>query len=289
MDELIRTQLNDIRAGAESGFRHFLDTQWKTAPFHMHPHYEFYLFIHGKVQIRIEDESFDAHPMDLFIFPPDVLHRALILDSSCPYERAFFYATRKILADLSDESFPLLDILEEAARRGDYSYHADEGSATRFIRLVDECISDAEEQDPSTRLMNRCRVNLLSLIACKTVRQKNVLSPRPPDRINEVIRYINDHILEPVSLDSLSDRFFVSKYTLLHEFKSYANISIHQYILYKRILYAQRLMQRGVAPGNAARQSGFNDYAGFYRAFVRQNSITPQEYYVWSRGGGGPA
>ena len=289
MDELIRNQTNDIRAGAEFGFRHFLDTQWKTAPFHMHPHYEFYLFIRGRVQIRIEDESFDTHPMDLFIFPPGVLHRALILDSSLPYERAYFYATRKSLADLSDESFPLLNILEEATRRGDYSYHADDTSAARFIRLVDECISDAEEQDPSTKLMNRCRVNLLALIACKTVRQKNVLAPRPPDRINGVIRYINDHILEPLSLDSLSDRFFVSKYTLLHEFKSYANISIHQYILYKRVLYAQHLMQRGVTPGSAAKQSGFNDYAGFYRAFVRQNSLTPQQFYAGSRGGGGPA
>ena len=127
--------------------------------------------------------------------------------------------------------------------------------------------------------MNRCRIQMLSLIVCRIMQRKQVLNPHPPERINDVIRYINDHILEPLSLDALAERFYLSKYTLLHDFKNYANISVHQYILYKRITYAQHLMQHGITPGNAAKQSGFNDYAGFYRSFLRHNSMTPQEYY----------
>lgn len=283
MDRRYRNETNDLQPGAEFDFRHGLDHDWETAPFHMHPHYEFYLFIRGNVQIRIEEESFDAHPMDLFIFPPGVLHRALVLGSSVPYERAYLYITRKALSDMSDDRFPMLRILESAMDRGNYSYHADEASAARLLRLLDECIADAASSDPSAHPMNRCRVNMLSLIACKIVQRKDVLTPRPPDRISEVIRYINDHMLEPLSLDNLSDRFYLSKYTLLHDFKSYANISVHQYILYKRILYAQQLMRGGTAPGTAARQSGFNDYAGFYRAFVRYSAISPQAYFAGAR------
>ena len=58
---------------------------------------------------------------------------------------------------------------------------------------------------------------------------------------------------------------------------------MHQYILYKRVIYAQHLLRQGVSPGNAAKESGFNDYAGFYRAFVRQNNLTPQAYFQASR------
>ena len=284
MDRKYRNLTNDLRDGAEFDCRHNVDQNWVSAPLHMHPHFEFYLFIRGNAQLIIEDESFDAHPMDLFIFPPGVLHRSLVHNSSETYERAYFYVTRKALSDMSDDRFPLLQILEAAISGGNFSYHADDESASRIIRLLDDCITDMESEDPSAYPMNRCRVNMLALIVCRIMQKKNVLLPRPPARISDIIRYVNDHLLEPLSIESLSDRFYISKYTLLHDFKDYANISVHQYILYKRILYAQELMRNGVSPGCAAKQSGFNDYTGFYRAFVRFNSVTPQAFYAGAQG-----
>ncbi|MBQ9010818.1 MAG: helix-turn-helix transcriptional regulator [Clostridia bacterium] len=270
---------NDIRVGFDFGCRHNTHTGYKTGRFHMHPHYEFYLFIRGNIQIIIEDERYDTHPMDLFIFPPGTLHLASITDSEVPYERAYFYATRKVLSEMSDPTYPLLDIVEHAVRNRDYSFHADDVSAGRFIRLIDDYLDEDNEKEPCFQQMNRCRIHMLSLIVCRVMQHKQILDPHPSERISEVIRYINDHILDSLTLDSLAEHFYISKYTLLHEFKSYANISVHQYILFKRVTYAQHLMQHGISPGLAAKQSGFNDYAGFYRAFIRHNSITPQEYY----------
>ena len=85
MDKRYRFRLNDLPSSAEYACRHGLDNDWPVGPFHMHPHYEFYLLISGNVQMRVEDESYDAHPMDLFAFPPGVLHRAMLLDHSVPY------------------------------------------------------------------------------------------------------------------------------------------------------------------------------------------------------------
>ena len=283
LEEIIRTETNDILDGAEFGCRHTLDTHWRIASFHMHPHYEFYLFLQGHTQILIEDERFDAHPGDLFVFPPGMLHRAVLLDYACPYERAYFYVTRKALSEISSADFSLLDLLDHTVRGGNYSYRMDDESANQFLSLIDHFEDQPEPLDPIAPLMNRSRIQMLSLLVSRVMRQQEVLSPRQPERISEVIRYINDHIQEPLSLDSLAERFFISKYTLLHDFKSYANISVHQYILYKRVIYAQHLLRHGVSPGNAAKESGFNDYAGFYRAFVRQNNLTPQAYFQASR------
>ena len=279
MEEVIRSETNGIQDGSEFGCHHTLDACWQTAPFHMHPHYEFYLFLHGHAQIVIEDERFDAHPGDLFVFHPGFIHRAVLLDHACPYERFYFYATRKVLAGISDEHFSLLELLEKARRDHNFSFHMDEDTTARFIRLIESFDQTPLSQDPTVPLMNLCRIQMLSLLVGKTMLHQESLSPRQPDRISQVIRYINDHIQEPLRLDTLAEQFYISKYTLLHDFKSYANISVHQYILYKRISYAQHLLRHGISPGNAAKESGFNDYAGFYRAFVRQNQITPQAYY----------
>ena len=156
MDKRYRFRLNDLPSSAEYECRHGLDNDWPVGPFHMHPHYEFYLLISGNVQMRVEDESYDAHPMDLFAFPPGVLHRAMLLDRSVPYERAYCYITKKALAEMSDDRFPMLQILESAMNRGNFSYHADDESAARFVRLVDDFHRDAESPDPSAALMHRC-------------------------------------------------------------------------------------------------------------------------------------
>ncbi len=283
MENVNWIETDDILVGDDFGAAHRYNNEWFMPKFHMHPHYEFYLFLSGNVQILIEDDFFDARPMDLFIFPPGTLHRAHLMDCHKNYERAYFYVARQALNNFCNDHINLLEILEQTVRRKDYCYHIGEEDGNEFVRIIDAYLKDEVLDDPYSREVQRLRMNYLSMQVCRIVRGKDAVSAKPPDRISEVIRYINGHITEPLSLDMLAEQFFISKYTLLHEFKSYANISVYQYILSKRILYAQLLMQRGLSPGSASKQSGFNDYAGFYRAFVRQNNITPQTYYEQCR------
>ena len=267
---------DDFLNGDDFGAAHRYNNEWYMPKFHTHTHYEFYLFLSGNVQILIEDDAFDARPMDLFIFPPGILHRAYLVDPHTNYERAYFYATRQALHNFSNDQLPLLPTLEKAVLQKDYCYHIGEKNGNKFLQLIDAYIRDESLKDPYSLEMQCLRMHYLSLEVCRIIHGKDAVSANPPDRISDVIRFINSHITEPLSLDSLSEQFFISKYTLLHEFKSYANISVYQYILSKRVLYAQLLMQRGISPGPASKQSGFNDCAGFYRAFVSQNNISPK-------------
>lgn len=55
-------------------------------------------------------------------------------------------------------------------------------------------------------------------------------------------------------------------------------MSLHQYILVKRVLLAIRLMHRGVGATQAALESGFSDYSCFDKAFVKAIGLSPREY-----------
>ena len=107
MDAITWIEANDIQDGDDFGAVHRYSNDWYMPKFHVHPHYEFYLFLTGKVQIVIEDEIFDARPMDLFIFPPGTLHRANVLDAHTPYERAYFYVTRQALQSVHLVKVPM--------------------------------------------------------------------------------------------------------------------------------------------------------------------------------------
>ena len=130
-------ETNDILEGDDFGAAHRFNNEWFMPKFHMHPHYEFYLFLSGNVQILIEDDSFDARPMDLFIFPPGIQHRAHLVNTHKNYERAYFYVTRQALLNFCTDQIRLLDILENAVLKKEYCYHIGEENGNEFLRMID--------------------------------------------------------------------------------------------------------------------------------------------------------
>lgn len=92
-----------------------------------------------------------------------------------------------------------------------------------------------------------------------------------------VVDYLGAHFREALSLDALAERFYVSKYHLSHQFSSGVGTSVYRYILLKRLQHAKELLSQGISPGEACRESGFQDYANFYRSFRTVYGISPQE------------
>ena len=96
--------------------------------------------------------------------------------------------------------------------------------------------------------------------------------------ISEVLRYINENFNNEISLDSLSDHFFISKYHLSREFKRSVGTSVYRYIIQKRLIMAKQKMLAGMSPTDVYCNCGFGDYANFYRAFRSEYGISPKEF-----------
>ena len=62
------------------------------------------------------------------------------------------------------------------------------------------------------------------------------------------------------------------------EFKEYTGITIYQYLLIRRVLMAQEMIQQGMKPKEAALHCGFQDYTSFYRAFKTRAGVSPEQY-----------
>ena len=111
------------------------------------------------------------------------------------------------------------------------------------------------------------------------VESNDILDPL----IDKVLDYINVHYSEPLTVESLAARFFVSKYYLLHEFKQYVGTSVYHYIIQRRLIVARQMLADGTAPSSVYQKCGFGDYANFYRAFKSAYRVSPKEYMDGSR------
>ena len=52
-------------------------------------------------------------------------------------------------------------------------------------------------------------------------------------------------------------------------------ISLKQYILQKKMMYAKSLLEKGTAPGTAAALCGYKNYASFYKIFLKVTGQAP--------------
>jgi AraC-like DNA-binding protein len=88
-------------------------------------------------------------------------------------------------------------------------------------------------------------------------------------KIVECIDYINTHLQEPISPDSLAKQFYLSKYHLMHCFKEETGCSIGSYLSTKRLLLAREYIQEGMSATQACYECGFHNYSTFFRAWKK--------------------
>ena len=246
--------------------------------FHAHHFYEFFIYVAGNVNFLIEDILYTPEAYDLFIYPPGIMHRWMPKGTVGRYERFYAYVSRSCLESMSTEEFPMAKMIDEAMEKHQYCFRLGYKNGSAIATQIDEISRHFQAADTADRLLNRCRLYMLLISVCRLLDPVSAEASSLPSRLRDIISYINEHITESLSLDMLAEQFLVSKYYLLHTFKEYTNLSVYQYIIGKRISHAQNLMHEGMPPGNAAQASGFNDYAGFYRAFVKQVGVTPQAF-----------
>ena len=93
----------------------------------------------------------------------------------------------------------------------------------------------------------------------------------------EILRYINEHLTEKLSIEMLAEHFYISKYHMMRQFKEETGYTIHQYITEKRVLDAKNRMNAGVPATEACYESGFQDYSTFLRAYKKRMERKPSE------------
>ncbi|MFC4403032.1 helix-turn-helix domain-containing protein [Gracilibacillus xinjiangensis] len=80
-------------------------------------------------------------------------------------------------------------------------------------------------------------------------------------------------------LEDLADRLHFNKYYLCHFFKKEFGMTIHQYILQRRIFEAQRmLIDTNISINDMASQVGFSTASNFIRCFKKYVHMTPKQF-----------
>ncbi len=148
----------------------------------------------------------------------------------------------------------------------------------------------AEEYDTQNRLRelrNYARVlELYTLVGrnyLDTVSAQAGASPARQrvylDVFNDVMKYIDLHYQEPLTLEGISARAGFSKYHFSRLFKQYANTTFYHYLSLKRVMMAERLLATSDMPvTEIALLTGFGSIPTFNRTYKQIRQYTPTEF-----------
>ena len=89
-------------------------------------------------------------------------------------------------------------------------------------------------------------------------------------KVVSLLQYLNLHLADPLTIDELAARFYISKYHMMRRFRQETGYSVHGYLTEKRLLLARQLLGQGCTPAEAAAQAGYQDYSTFSRAYKKQ-------------------
>ena len=94
--------------------------------------------------------------------------------------------------------------------------------------------------------------------------------------VKAAIEYIDSHITEKLTLDSIAENVFLSKSSVSHIFRDEMKISVKQYVINKKLAFAVSLMREGVSATDAAAAIGYDNYSNFYKTYKNVFGTSPR-------------
>ena len=89
------------------------------------------------------------------------------------------------------------------------------------------------------------------------------------------MRYIDAHLTEDLTIDSISGQFYISKFHMMRLFRQEVGQTIHNYLCDRRLIHAQELIKQGLSATESCFRSGFRSYSSFTRAYGKRFGTTP--------------
>lgn len=259
---------------------HLRDVGVEEMEHHYHEFDKIVIFLSGTASYIIEGRSYFLEPWDVLLVSHHLIHKPVI-DPSDPYERVVLYLDPGFIRSCSSRDGDLSACFRLARQRQFALMRPTGDQRRRLQELLDALEGALGEQAFAGALLSRtCFLQLLIHLNRAMVRDHTDRNRAASDfdpKIQAALAYINDHLAEDLSVDTLAGQVYTSRYHFMRRFKQLTGCSVHRYITQKRLLLAADLLRGGAGAQAACARCGFQDYSAFQRAFRRQFGMTPRD------------
>lgn len=256
---------------------------------HYHNYYQIGYVEYGVITHCQEGKKVNLVGGDAFIIPPRFVHKVIFNENSVLYSLSFL---PKIFntSDSSSNFYKFLQALNIDAHKGvklDVRLHITlEETHRKSIKSIFDCLlrefsSDAPQEMTASAPLIASLLSLLSqayaVVPSTELRVRQYKTYR--ENVLRCIQYIEKNFYEPITIETLTNQFSISRSTLGLLFPRITGMTFKSYISQKRIEHASfmlRLSSHTIT--EISEMVGYEDFSTFFRNFTKIMGISPTEY-----------
>lgn len=255
------------------------DADLQEIPFHYHDFHKIILFLSGEASYIIEGRTYPLAPRDILFVSAGEIHRPVTVPGKA-YERIVIYVSPDFLAKCGQGKCDLAKCFQ-AAKEASSVMHAPPGKSHDLLFHMDKLETIAHQQGYGNELYTEVMFMEFMILLNRAIldNELELASVSCDRKIQQILAYINSHLTEDLSIDTLAETAYLSKFYMMRKFKADTGFSIHQYINSKRLLLAKSLLTSTDIPiTELCYQCGFTDYSAFSREFKKSFHTTPTAF-----------
>lgn len=244
---------------------------------HYHNSHEIIFVIEGMVKFRINNNEYTVGENSAIFISNFETHEIKVLKS--PYRRYIILIKPEYFYSAVDEPI-LASILKQRPEHFKHVIKINEDEKEIFDRIKDMYSEVKTEADFMQSALGS-KLNLLFISLYRS--HKDCFPLANPNRsiktVIEIQKYIDNNILENITLKKLASKFFIDMYYLSHQFKKVTGFTFKEYLIMQRISRAKdQLYETDNDITQVALNSGFNNVNHFIRIFKKYEGVTPYQY-----------
>ncbi len=244
---------------------------------HYHDYYQIYYVRRGSLIHTVDGKYIKVMQGDSFIVPPFVTHKIAIDDASARFVSFSFF--EDFLPERAKQSETIQGFLNKIASGnliGRIVLSQDDLVAMNNLTALAR--DEFHVKKPGYILILEGILTSMLVIL-----SRNYGMTERADKSNVVllaaIEYINQHFMEKLTISDISRHLFYSEASINRVFKPQTGLSFKQYLTMVRIRNARMLLRdTDTDITMVAIESGYDNYSAFYRAFMKQMQMSPNDY-----------
>lgn len=263
--------LISLYEGEGFSFSHSVDQSPQDShfPLHIHSDLELFCLVKGNVGYIVEGHKYKLYPGTVLLMRSGESHK-LLVNAQEEYERYVINFSADFLVKSGFEE-NLLDpyFKRELGQKNRYTLKNFGGFSP--ILFFEKTERECAVVNPQNAVLS----NLSSLLSAINVAYLDK-SNKEFDESN-LIAFVNNNLTSGISVAEIAEYAHLSPSQLSRVFKDLTGISVHEYILSKRLIIFHEKLRRGKSAVKASSECGFHDYSSFYRLYKKRFGKSPAQ------------